>query len=96
MLNTNLYTWKKRNIVIINVYRFPDCPTEKFSSPLNELRTKQIKIGNRMPNIIFTGDLIFPITDWQMETTDVGTHEIRFEQMPFCNYIYRSQREKIT
>ena len=23
----------KRNIVIINVYRPPDCPTEKFSSP---------------------------------------------------------------
>ena len=31
---------KKRNIVIINVYRPPDGPTEKFSSPLNELRTK--------------------------------------------------------
>ena len=28
---------KKRNSV--NVYRPPDCPTEKFSSPLNELRT---------------------------------------------------------
>ena len=28
---------KKRNIVINNVYRPPDCPTEKFSSPLNEL-----------------------------------------------------------
>ena len=25
---------KKRNIVIINVYRPPDCQTEKFSSPL--------------------------------------------------------------
>ena len=32
---------KKRNI-IINVYRPPDCPTEKFSTPLNELRTKLI------------------------------------------------------
>ena len=27
---------QKRNIVIINVYRPPDCPTEKFISPLNE------------------------------------------------------------
>ena len=27
---------KKRNSVIISVYRPPDCPTEKFSSPLSE------------------------------------------------------------
>ena len=55
---------KKRNIVIINVYRPPECPTEKFSSPLNKFRTKLIEIGNSMPNIIFTGDLNFPIIDW--------------------------------
>ena len=66
---------KKRNIVIINMYRPPDCPTEKFISPMNELRTKLIEIGNPMPNIIFTGDLNVPIIDWQMETADGGTHE---------------------
>ena len=66
---------KKRYIVIINVYRPPGYSTEKFSSPLNELRTKQIEIGNPMPNIIFTRDLNFPIIDWQMETADGGTHE---------------------
>ena len=52
---------QKCNIVINNVYHPPDCPTEKFTSPLNELRTKLIEIGNPMPNIIFTGDLNFPI-----------------------------------
>ena len=51
---------KKSNIVIINVYRPPDCLTEKFSCPLNELRTKLLEIGNPLPNIIFTGDLNFP------------------------------------
>ena len=44
---------KKRNIVFINVYRPPDRPTEKFSSPLNELRTKLLEIGNPMPNISY-------------------------------------------
>ena len=53
---------KKRNIVNINVYRPPDCPTEKFSSPLSELRTKQLEIGNPVPNI-FTADLNGPIID---------------------------------
>ena len=57
---------QKRNIVIINVYCPPDCTTEKFTRPLNELRTKLIEIGNPMPNIIFTGDQNFPIIDWQI------------------------------
>ena len=30
---------QKRNVVIINVYSPPDCPTEKFINPLSELRT---------------------------------------------------------
>ena len=34
-----------------------------------------------MPNIIFTGDLNFPIIDWQMETADGGTHENAFFQL---------------
>ena len=65
---------KKLTIVSINVYRPPDRPTEKFSNPLNELRTKLIKIGNPIPNIVFTGDVNFPIIYWQIETADGGTH----------------------
>ena len=49
------------NIVIINVYRPPDCTREKCISPLTEFRKKLVEIGNPMPNIIFTGDLNFPI-----------------------------------
>ena len=74
---------QKRNIVIINVYRPPDCPTEKFTGPLNELRTKLIEIGNPMPNIIFTGDLNFPIIDWQMETVDGRAHENQVQANAF-------------
>ena len=77
---------KKRNIVIIYVYRPPDCPTEKFNSPLTELRTKLIEIGNPMPNIIFTGDLNFPIIDWQMETADGGTQENQVQANDFLQF----------
>ena len=66
---------KKRNIVIVNEYRPPDHPTEKFSIPLNELRSNLIEIVNPMPKIIFTGDLNIPIIDWQLETANGGTHE---------------------
>ena len=77
------------------MYRPPDCPTEKFSSPLNKLRTKLIEIGNPMPNIIFTGDLNFPIIDWQMETSDGETHENQFQANAFLlTAIYRGANEK--
>ena len=58
----------------------------KFSSPLNELRTKLLEIGNPMPNIIFTGDLNFPTIDWQMETADGGTHENRVQANAFLQF----------
>ena len=35
-----IYTWKNAILLLLMcIYRPPDCPTEKFSSPLNELRT---------------------------------------------------------
>ena len=36
----------KRNIIIINVYRPPDCSTEIFTNPMSELRAEPIEIGN--------------------------------------------------
>ena len=36
-----------------------------------------------MPNIIFTGDLNFPIIDWLMETADGGTHENQVQANAF-------------
>ena len=77
---------KKRNIVIINVYRPPNCPTENFCIPLNELRTKLREIGNPMLNIIFTGHLNFPTIDWQMETADGGTHENQVQANAFFQF----------
>ena len=39
-----------------------------------------------MPNIIFTGDLNFPIIDWQMETADSGTHENQVQANAFLQF----------
>ena len=77
---------QKLNIIIINVHRPPDCPTEKFISPLNELRTKLTEIGNPIPRIIFTGDLNFPIIDRQRETADGGTHENQVQANAFLQF----------
>ena len=68
------------------MYNPPDCPTEKNINPLSELRGKLIEIGNPMTNIIFTGDLNFPIIDWQKETADGGTHEKQVQANAFLQF----------
>ena len=37
-------------------------------------------------NIKFTGDLNFPIIDWQMETADGGTHENQVQARAFLQF----------
>ena len=61
---------------------------------LNELRTKLIEIGNPMTNIIFTGDLNFPIIDCQMETADGGTHENQVQANAFLQYAQEQCSQK--
>ena len=39
-----------------------------------------------MPNIIFTGDLNFPIIDWQMEIADRETHENQVQVNAFLQF----------
>ena len=39
-----------------------------------------------MPNILFTGDLNFPIINWQMETADGGTHENQVQANTFLQF----------
>ena len=39
-----------------------------------------------MKNIIFTGDLNFPIIDWEMETADDGTHENQVQVNAFLQF----------
>ena len=39
-----------------------------------------------MPNIIFTGDLNFPIIDWQTETAEGRTHENQVQANDFLQF----------
>ena len=75
---------QKRNIVIINVYRPPDCPAEIFISHLSELRTKIIEITNPMPNIYRRPEL--RIIDWQIEIADGGTDENQVQENAFLQF----------
>ena len=67
-------------------YRPPDCPTEKFINLGSEFRTKLIEIGNPMPNIMFMGDLNFPIIACQMKQHDGGTHENQVKANVFLQF----------
>ena len=76
----------KRIIVIVNVYRPPDGPVEKIINLFSELRTKLIEIRNPMPNIIFTGDLNYPIIDWQMKKRSVEHMKVSFRHTHIRRY----------
>ena len=39
-----------------------------------------------MPNIIFAGDLNFPIKDWKMETADGGAYENQVQANAFLQF----------
>ena len=78
---------QKRNIVIINVYRPPDCSPEKYISPLSELGPKLIEVANPMTNSsIITADQNSSIIDWQMETADRGTNENQVQANVFLQF----------
>ena len=54
--------------------------------PLTELKIILIEIRNSMPNIILIRDLYFSILDFQMETTDCGTHESQVQANASLQY----------
>ena len=45
------------------------------------------KLKQILKNNVFTGDLNFPIIDWQMETTEGGTHETQAQAHALLQFV---------
>ena len=84
MLNTNSYTWKNAILLLLMC---TNCLTEKFRSPLNELKTKLIEIGNprNAKHYIYRRPELSNYW-WQMETADGGTHENQVQANGFLQF----------
>lgn len=61
----------------INIYRPPACPTNKFTDQLRKIREVINSLPPPMPTIIFTGDLNFPLIDWELESVYGGAGDMR-------------------
>lgn len=63
----------------INVYRPPACPRKKFIDQLIKIKHVINSLPPPMPTIILTGDLNFPLIDWESETVYGGSAEMRIQ-----------------
>ena len=73
------------NIIYITIYRPPACPTNKFMDPLNKVREILATLPTPMPTIFLTGDLNFPLINWELESVYGGTEEMRTQAEALLN-----------
>jgi len=64
---------KTLNLMIINIYRPPNCPQHLSSDQLKCVRHKIDEYDAPSPNLILLGDLNFPIINWSARTTRGGS-----------------------
>ena len=80
---SNLYTEcqvlyiKDIDWVYINIYRSPACPTNKFNKQLIKISEVISSLPSPMPTIMLTGDLNFPLIDWELESVYGGAGDMR-------------------
>ena len=70
---------KQLDLVVVTLYRPPECPTDMFISPLEDIKTKLEAVSTCLPNIILTGDFNFPTIDWNSERVIGGGTAYRLQ-----------------
>ena len=66
----NIIRFTKLDMLLVNIYRPPECPCTKYEEALQEIRSTTSDNSNRtFPYIIITGDLNFPKTNWSTGET---------------------------
>lgn len=54
----------QKNLVLINIYRPPDCPENSFKEVMNRVRATCESLEDPIPDIIMLGDFNFPRITW--------------------------------
>ena len=60
----NILYFSKLEMLLINMYRPPDCQTNLFNEALQEIQETIEEYNENFPTTIITGDLNFPETNW--------------------------------
>ena len=89
---SNLYTEthvlyiKDINWIYINIYRPPACPTNKFNDQLSKIRKIIGSLPPPMPTIILSGDLNFPLINWDLENIYGGAADMRTQAQALLEF----------
>ncbi len=70
---------KQIDLIVITLYRPPECPSNMFISPLEEIKIKLEGVSTCLPNIVLTGDFNFPTIDWNSENVIGGGAAYRLQ-----------------
>ena len=76
---TQMLFIKDIDVIFINMYRPPACPSNKFLEPLAKIRGILQSLPTPMPNIMLTGDLNFPLIKWDSESVYGGAEDMRVQ-----------------
>ena len=72
---------KQYNVVVLVIYRPPDCQNCEFVPIIDDLKRKCLALGDPTPSLIVCGDFNIPDVNW--ESVAVGTTTNRTQLSPF-------------
>ncbi len=72
--------------ILINIYRPLVCPSSKFLEPVSQIKNILQNLPGPMPTILLTGDLNFPMINWDTESVYGGTEDVRVQATPLLRF----------
>jgi exonuclease III len=65
------------NIIVISVYRPPDCSYHHFAEAMDLIKSKLTELDASAPNLVMVGDFNFPNINWHTQNVYGGSLEMR-------------------
>ena len=85
---------KSHNIIIISIYRPPDCPVRLFAEAIDLIKEKLDELEETGANLVMLGDFNFPNINWQTKNVYGGSVENRQQTQILCDLTDRHCMEQ--
>ena len=77
---------KSQHLLIVTMYRPPDCPQKKFTDMFNITSAEINKLNSLMPDIVISGDFNFLIINWHTEVIQGDKSECQRQAKAFIKF----------
>jgi len=71
--NLQIIKLPQNNLILINIYRPPDCPEQSFEKVVSKVRSTYYMLESPTPDVIMLGDFNFPKISWPLGTIGKGS-----------------------